>query len=131
MTPEPVLHRPYAALSYAAFRWFTASLLTMTVSAQVQAVVIGWLVYQITRDPRACGLLRLAHVVPYVAVALLAVYLVDRSGRRRVSVIALSILVVAAGGVWAFSALAPELAIVWPFYVAIAVCGIARSFLQI
>jgi MFS family permease len=127
--PEPP-RRPYAALEQAPFRWFVASLLTMTMAAQVQAVVVGWQVYQITRDPFALGLLGLAEVVPYVAVALFAGYVVDRNDRRRVSLWALAVLLVAALALLAMNLRAGLPGHVWPYYAVLAVCGVARSFLQ-
>jgi MFS family permease len=98
---------------------------------QVQAVVVGWLVYQITKDPFALGLIGLAEVVPYISVALLAGYVVDRSDRRRVSVLALGTLVLASMTLFAFTVIAPGSRRVWPFYAVIAVCGLARAFLQV
>lgn len=127
----PTRPRAYAALEHKPFRWFTASLLTMTMAAQVQAVAVGWLVYQITKDPLALGLIGLAEVVPYVSVALVAGFIVDRTDRRRVSVAALSVLVTASLALLAFMIAHPEPTIVWPFYAAISVCGLARSFLQV
>jgi len=94
MTPSPAAppaaprHDPYAALAIPAFRRFVVSLLTMTVATQVQAVVVGWLIYQTTRDPLALGLIGLAEVIPYIGVALVAGYVVDRNDRKRISVLA-------------------------------------------
>lgn len=129
-SPLPT-HRPYAALALAPFRWFIASLLTMTVAAQVQAVVVGWQVYQVTRDPLALGLIGLAEVVPYVAVALFAGHVADRMDRRRISLAALAILLAASVALLAFSTVEPVPVRVWPFYAVIGVCGLARSFLQV
>ena len=123
-------HDPYAALAVPAFRRFIASLLTMTMASQVQAVVVGWLLYQATRDPLALGLIGLAEVIPYIAVALFAGYVVDRSDRKRVSVASLGVLVVASVALLAFSILSTAPSRVWPYYAVIAVCGVARSFLQ-
>ena len=123
-------HDPYAALAVPAFRRFIASLLTMTMASQVQAVVVGWLLYQATRDPLALGLIGLAEVIPYIAVALFAGYVVDRSDRKRVSVASLGVLVLASVALLAFSILSTAPSRVWPYYAVIAVCGVARSFLQ-
>jgi predicted MFS family arabinose efflux permease len=106
------------------------SLLTMTIAAQVQAVVVGWQVYQITHDPLALGLIGLAEVVPYVAVALFAGYVVDRSDRRRVSLWSLGVLLAAAIVLWTMSLVSETPRHVWPYYAVISTCGIARSFLQ-
>lgn len=124
-------HHPYAALRHRPFRWFIVSLLAMTVAAQVQAVVVGWLVYQATRDPLALGLIGLAEIVPYVSVALFAGYVADRTDRRRVSMAALAVLLLASIGLFLFSVQSRDPQVVWPFYVVIAVCGLARAFLQV
>ncbi len=123
-------HDPYAALGVPAFRRFVVSLLTMTMATQVQAVVVGWLVYQVTHDPLALGLLGLTEVVPYIAVALFAGYVVDRTDRKRVSVRSLAVLVVASVTLLVFTITGRDASRVWPYYAVIAVCGVARSFLQ-
>jgi len=99
-------------------------------ASQVQAVVVSWQLYRITRDPLSLGLIGLAEVIPYVSVALLAGHIVDRGDRRLISVHALSILVGSAVALLFFAA-GPSLPHqVWPYYLIIGVCGIARSFLQ-
>ena len=130
--PEPGAsrHNPYAALAARPFRWFVVSLLTMTMGAQVQAVVVGWQVYQLTRDPLALGLIGLAEVVPYVAVALLAGYVVDRRDRRRISIWSLTVLLGAALVFFGLHLRGTGPRHVWPYYAVIAACGLARSFLQ-
>ncbi|MFN8573464.1 MAG: MFS transporter [Gemmatimonadaceae bacterium] len=128
--PSSDVHEPYAALRIGNFRWFVASLLTMTMASQVQAVVVSWQVYQITRDPLSLGLIGLAEVIPYVLVALLAGHIVDRGDRRGISLRALAVLVVAAIALMSFAAGSSLPASVWPYYVVIGMCGIARSFLQ-
>ena len=124
-------HQPYAALQQRPFQWFIVSLLAMTMAAQVQAVVVGWLVYQVTRDPFSLGLIGLAEIVPYVSVALLAGYIADRMNRRWISILALGVLCVASLALLGFILVAPSPTVVWPFYAVIALCGLARSFLQV
>ncbi len=124
-------HQPYAALQQRPFQWFIVSLLAMTMAAQAQAVVVGWLVYQATRDPLALGLIGLAEIVPYVSVALFAGYIADRMDRRRISILALGVLCLASLALLGFILITPAPTLVWPFYAVIAVCGLARSFLQV
>jgi predicted MFS family arabinose efflux permease len=133
MAPDAVPlapHEPYAALRLPNFRWFVISLLAMTMASQVQAIAVSWQLYQITRDPFALGLIGLAEVIPYVGVALVAGHVVDRGDRRRISARGLAVLLVAAVALLLFAS-GPELPrIVWPYYLIIGICGIARSFLQ-
>ncbi|MBC7895433.1 MAG: MFS transporter, partial [Cytophagaceae bacterium] len=128
---DRALHQPYAALQQRPFQWFIVSLLAMTMAAQVQAVVVGWLVYQATHDPLSLGLIGLAEIVPYVSVALFAGYIADRMDRRRISILALGVLCIASVALLGFIAAAPSPTVVWPFYAVIALCGLARSFLQV
>jgi MFS family permease len=125
-------HDPYAALRLPAFRWFVISLLTMTVAAQIQVIVVSWQIYAITHDPLSLGLIGLSEALPFIGVALFAGHIADRSNRQRISVTALFVLVLCAGALLAFSfAMQRVLALgVWPFYTVIAVSGLARSFLQ-
>ena len=49
-----------------------------TLAVQIQAVVMGWKIYDLTRDPLALGLVGLAEAVPALSLALHAGYWVDR-----------------------------------------------------
>jgi MFS family permease len=129
---SPPAHDPYAAFRIPAFRWFVVSLLTMTVSAQIQVIVVSWQIYALTRDPLSLGLIGLSEALPFIAVALFAGHVADKSDRQRISVRALFVLVLCAIALLTFS-VRPGFILargVWPFYGVIAVSGLARSFLQ-
>lgn len=51
---------------------------------QAQAVVIGWQIYSLTKDPLLLGLTGLAEAVPAIACALFAGHVVDQSRPQRV-----------------------------------------------
>ena len=77
-TPED----PYAPLRFGAFRWFVGSLFPATLAQQVQAVVVGWQIYALTRDPLALGLIGLSEALPFIGVALFAGHVADRIDRN-------------------------------------------------
>lgn len=54
---------------------------------QMQNVAIGWLVYDLTRDPFALGLVGLASFLPAVALALVTGHTADRYDRRGILVL--------------------------------------------
>jgi MFS family permease len=126
-----VAHDPYAVFRHASFRWFVVSLLAMVMAAQVQLVVVGWEIYQLTQDPLSLGLLGLSEVIPYLAVALYAGHVVDRQDRRKVSLAALVVLFGAALALFVMALVEPVPTRAWPFYVIFGACGLARSFLQV
>lgn len=125
-------HDSYASFRYRNFRWYIASLLTMTLGTQVQALVVGWQVYEQTKDPLSLGLVGLAEALPFIGVALYAGHVADRLDRRLVSVASLVVLVACSAALLAFTLRPGTIAggRVWPIYAVIFVSGIARSFLQ-
>ncbi|MEO8139476.1 MAG: MFS transporter [Gemmatimonadota bacterium] len=127
--PEP--HDAYAALRIADFRRFIACMMAQTFGTMIQAVVVGWQLYQVTHDPLALGLVGLAEAVPFIGFALPAGQLADRVDRRRVCLAALLVLfgcAVALFGMTTAGLLRADT--VWAVYAVIFVSGIARSFLQ-
>jgi MFS family permease len=130
-SPASAPHQPYAVFRFASFRWFVVSLLAMVMAAQVQLVVVGWEIYQLTQDPLSLGLLGLSEVIPYLAVALYAGHVVDRRDRRLVSLAALVVLLGASVALFVMSLAEPVPSRVWPFYLVFGACGLARSFLQV
>lgn len=122
---------PYASFRIPAFRRFIVSLLTMTLGAQVQTLVVSWQIYGITRDPLSLGLIGLSEVVPFIGVAIFAGHVADRFDRRRIAMAALGVLVACAVALLLLSRAHVWVGAhgVWPFYAVVAVGGLARSFL--
>ncbi len=104
----------------------------MTISSQIQGVVVAWQIYDITHDPLSLGLIGLAEVLPFIAFALYAGHVADRSNRRVISLASLAVLFCCSVTLLVFNVIPGFLhshgAI--PFYAVIFVSGIARSFLQ-
>jgi MFS family permease len=65
--------------SFTDFQKLIAARFFFTLAVQMQAVVIGWHIYELTRDPLALGLVGLAEAVPALSLALYAGYIVDRN----------------------------------------------------
>jgi MFS family permease len=123
---------PYAALRHPGFRWYILSTFVVTLASQLQAVVVGWQVYEITHDPLSLGLIGLAEALPFIACALPAGYLADRHDRRMLCVAALATLALCSLALLLFAAVPTTLGQggVWPVYGVIFASGIARSVLQ-
>jgi MFS family permease len=108
----------------------------MTLAAQIQGIVVAWLIYDVTHDPLSLGLIGLAEALPYIAIALFAGHIADRFNRRSVSLMSLALLFACSLSLLALS-LAPRAGIrlggvhaIWPYYAVIFMSGVARSFLQ-
>src|SRR6202008_1316508 len=54
------------------------------IAIQIQSIVVGWMIYEITKDPLSLGLIGLAEAIPALSVALYAGYITDTTDRRRI-----------------------------------------------
>jgi MFS family permease len=105
----------------------------------VQGTVVGWQIYDLTRDPFALGVVGLAEAIPAISLSLVAGHVADRRDRRRVALAALSVLVACSVALWVLArpslavgggaplAAAPRVRLI---YAVIALSGVARAFLQ-
>ena len=124
-------HDSYASLRHPDFRWYTVSLMLMTVAVTMRGVVVGWQVYAITHDALSLGLIGLAEALPFVTAALFAGHVADRNDRRRVMFIALAVLTACAGVLlWRSARGTLDRDDVPWFYGVIFASGLARSFLM-
>ena len=78
-------HDPYAALRHGDFRWYVLSVMAMTVATQIRGVVVAWQLYALTHDPLVLGLIGLAEALPFIATALCAGHVADRTDRRTIA----------------------------------------------
>ncbi|HEX2522586.1 MAG TPA: MFS transporter [Terriglobia bacterium] len=61
------------------FKRLMAARFLSTLAVQIQAIVLGWRMYILTKDPLFLGLIGLAEAIPALGLALYAGYIVDRS----------------------------------------------------
>ena len=124
-------HDPYASLRVRNYRWFIVSTLTMTISTQIQGVVVAWQIYDITRDPLSLGLMGLAEALPFVGLSLYAGHVADRVNRHRVTLASICLLLACSLAFLTFNLIPHFLTShgALPFYSVIFASGIARAFL--
>jgi MFS family permease len=127
----------FAALRLPNFRRYILALFTLTLGIQIQGTVVGWQIYDLTRDPLALGLVGLAEALPAISMSLFAGHVADTHDRRRVALLALSVLVGCSLALFWLGHPAPigDLPLTAPLrvraiYAVIVVSGVARAFLQ-
>jgi len=123
---------PYASLRIPDFRRLLLSHGTLTLAREAQIVVVGWQVYELTRDPLTLGLIGLAEALPYIAIALYAGHVADRAERRTLAIAGTFALVVSAIALLALTVVpgAIHAERIWPVYLVIALSATARSFMR-
>lgn len=79
ITEKPDL---YAALRLKEFRYYMGMRFFFTFGYQMQAVIIGFHIYHLTKDPLALGLVGLCEAIPSIGIALYGGYVADKSEKR-------------------------------------------------
>lgn len=124
---------PYAAVRIRDFRLFILSRLFITLAIQIQGVVVGWQIYELTKDPLSLGLIGLAEAIPAITVSLYAGHLADIVERKKIILACVALLSFCSLALLYFTTnLGSFLINEGPFaiYVIIFVSGIARGFLS-
>jgi MFS family permease len=125
-------HDPYVSLRNPNFLWYVASLVSLTLGTQIQATVVAWQVYAITKDPLSLGLVGLAEALPFITAALYAGHIADRHDRKLLALIALAVQFGCAIALLLLTVYARRLlsVTILPIFVVVGVSGLARSLLQ-
>jgi MFS family permease len=78
---------PFAALRYRDFKFFIGTQLTYTIGVLIQEVVLGYYLYDLTRDPLTLGIIGLLMALPYIALSLFGGYVADRFAKKKIALI--------------------------------------------
>jgi MFS family permease len=121
----------YAVWHIGSFRTFIAGRFFLTFAIQMQSVIVGWMIYDLTHDPYMLGLIGLSEAIPFLTIALFAGHVADLVNRKRIISIAASVYTV---GVIVLLLMSYKIDSwfpvygVFPLFVVIACTGIARAF---
>jgi len=124
---------PYIALKYPEFRFFLSMRFFLTMAYQVQAVIIGWYVYSITKNPLSLGFIGLAEALPAIGIALYSGYIADKFDKVILLRYVMAIMFLASAALYAITL--PSIAnqmhtnqLIWLIYAIIFIIGLARGF---
>ncbi|WP_027349969.1 MFS transporter [Halotalea alkalilenta] len=124
-SPAPTDRRP-RVVSLPGFAAFLGARLAAVFSMQIQAVVVAWQVYDLTRDPLALAYAGLAQFLPMVVLLLPAGDLIDRFNRKRILILNWALQVLCSALLWWLSIQqAPPLL---GFYAVLVLFGCSRAF---
>ncbi len=123
----------YAALRIRDFRWFVIARFGLTFGVQMQSVIVGWQIYQITHNALSLGLIGLSEALPFFCISLFAGHVADKVSRKSVILSASAVYIICAAGLllistkfdWVLHAHGA-----FPIFVIIFVTGLARGFLS-
>ncbi|RAQ97580.1 MFS transporter [Thermogemmatispora tikiterensis] len=118
-------HDPYRALRYRNFRLLFIGIFLSSIGEQMVTVAIGWELYDRTHSALALGLVGLVQVLPVLCFSLLAGHLADRLNRRRMVMLAQTILALCSLGLMLLSWQRGPL---WLIYGCLLLIGTATAF---
>jgi len=125
-------HDAYAVLKLKDFRLFLSFRFFMTIAAQMQSIIVGWQVYQLTHDVLSLGLIGLAEALPFISVALYSGHIADRFNRKKI-IIWFELLFLLSSGLLLLITFHPTgffgIVGILPIYLCVAISGIARAFI--
>ena len=106
--------------------------LFLVLGISIQAVVVGWQVYDITKSEFALGLVGLAEAIPFIITSLFGGHLADIYNRKKI-VFASNMLYLFCAVLLAivsyYGAFIFQVYGVWPIYLILFIAGISRGFL--
>ena len=123
----------YASLKIKDFRWFVFARFTLTFAIQMQSVIVGWQVYQITHDALSLGLIGLSEALPFLIISLFAGHVADNYKRKIIIILSniayffcgISLLFVSTS--FKYILLTHGAA---PIYLIIVIAGLTRGFMS-
>ncbi|NJD21921.1 MAG: MFS transporter, partial [Melioribacter sp.] len=123
----------YAALRIKDYRWFIIARVTLTFAIQIQSVIVGWQVYELTHDALSLGLIGLAEAIPYLCIALFAGHVADIFNRKKIILYAGTIYLLCALLLFLVSTELHPILLkfgAYPIFTIIFITGLARGFIS-
>lgn len=120
-------HDPYAALRMPDYRRLMTACVASSIGGEIQAVAIGWELYERTHSATVLGLIGLVQILPVYALALPSGHAADRHSRTRLFVVAEALLALAAV---CLAGLSLGGGPVWAWYVCLALTGTGQAVLR-
>jgi len=120
---------PYAAIKIPDFRLFFAGRCFITLAVQIQAMAVGWQIYELTKNPLALGFIGLTEAIPAIGIALYAGHVADRTNRRTITAWAALVILLTISAMAACTLTLPAGdTLIGIIFIAIAISGFARGF---
>jgi MFS family permease len=115
------------------FSLFLTYRFLMTVAILMQSVIVGWQLYNITKDVLSLGMIGLTEVVPQVCIALFAGHFVDIWDRKKIIFYTNSLLLVGSSILTIYSIPSLNIQQMWgvaPIFVTVFITGLVRGILM-
>ena len=123
----------YASLKINDFKWFVTARFLLTFAIQMQSVIVGWQIYQITHDALSLGLIGLSEALPFLGISLFAGHVADIVTRKKIILFSNFVYILSALSLFFVSTKFNFILAqhgVFPIYLIIFITGLARGFMS-
>jgi MFS family permease len=122
----------FEVLKFKDYRYFTIGRFFIIFAISIQAVVVGWQVYEATKSEWQLGLIGLAEAIPFIFTSLFGGHVADIFSRKKIVVISNFVYLIATILLvlisYYFATIFPVYGL-WPVFAVIFITGSARGFL--
>jgi MFS family permease len=125
-------HDAYAVLKIKEFRLYLLARFVITVAIQMQSIIVGWQVYEMTKDPLSLGLIGLSEAIPFLFMAFFSGHIADTFNRRSIILLSVFLYVICALSLLLFTTNLSFVLLNYsttPIYIVIALTGFTRAFI--
>jgi MFS family permease len=125
-------HDPYAVLRIKEFNFFLITRFFLTMGIQLQSVVVGWQIYELTHDVVSLGMIGLAEAIPFIIVSFFSGHVADTFNRKWIVLIFSSFLLLVTLFLLYVSLSPQDLLHIYgttPIYAAVVLIGLIRGFI--
>ena len=95
MVADSIKHDPFAVLKLKEFKFFLLNKFFFTLGIQMQSVIVGWQIYDLTKDVFALGMIGLAEAIPFIIVSLFSGHVADNFDRKKIILLFTFLLILA------------------------------------
>lgn len=133
MPEQEQKHDPFAALRIKEFLFFLNTRFFLTLAIQMQSVIVGWQIYNYTKDVLALGMIGLAEAIPFIIVSLFSGHVADTFNRKYIIVLFTTLLIFCTSTLLYFSLDSSTVISTYgtfPIFIIIGFIGVIRGFLS-
>ena len=123
----------FGALRIKEFNFFLTNRFFLTLGIQMQTVIVGWQVYDLTKDVFALGMIGLAEAIPFIIISLFSGHIADNFDRKRIILLFSFFFVLATGVLYYFTldiSNILEKYSSFPIFIMVGFIGVIRGFLS-
>jgi MFS family permease len=77
-------HDPFAVLRLKEYKFYLANRFLLTMGITMQSVIVGWQVYDITKDVFALGMIGLSEAIPFIVISIFSGHIADTFNRKKI-----------------------------------------------